>query len=118
MRIAMFRGYKRYGDMSSDLLDQAVPRLTLTSALLPAIQIEHPFATAPGGPPGSGASSPSGGHFLPLLQPKLTVETALAPVQIAPWGDPGETTYWPVIKGSGVALAALAAYGLYRLLRG
>jgi hypothetical protein len=126
MRIAMFRGYgrKNYGDFLTgglSVLDAAVPKLSLTSALGPPIVIDHPFAPPPEGAPAgtqTGATSPSGGNFLPLLQPKFTVYTPADAITIAPWGDPGEETLWPFIKLGLVALGVLAVYGGYKLARG
>ena len=107
MRIATFRGLF---DDSLVLLNAAVPKITFTSALGPPIEIDTPFAPA-------GATSPSGGHFLPLLKPKLTVYTAADPYVLAPWGDPGDVSWWPWIKAGAVLVAGLAAYGAYKLVR-
>jgi hypothetical protein len=52
-----------------------------------------------------------------MLKPKLTVYTAADPYVLAPWGDPGDVSWWPWIKAGAVLVAGLAAYGAYKLVR-
>jgi hypothetical protein len=98
------------------LASKFVQKVTVTSALLPDITIDDPLgATTPT------ATSPDiapSFDFLALLKPKITIYTSQGPHTVAPWGDPGENTYWPLIVSSLALGSVLELYGTYKLFRG
>jgi hypothetical protein len=89
-----------------------VQKVAIDSQLLPQIVIDDPFGPAPA------AEANDSPGFMKILKPRVTVYTAKGPYVVAPWGDPGENTYWPLIQAGAALTGALAAYGLIKLLRG
>lgn len=79
-----------------------VTKATIESAYLPPIVIDKPFA--PGGEPNP---------LLKALRPRITVELAsgsIAPVVIAPYGDPGPSK-WPMVR-TGLLIGGAITLGL------
>ena len=79
-------------------LDQLIEHVTIETALLPAIELDHPLA------PGGGAPNP----LLMLLKPKITVHTPGQTYTSAPYGDPGQT-HWPAIRNIALLVIVITA---------
>jgi hypothetical protein len=93
------------------LASQFVQKVQIDSVLLPQITINDPLGPSP-----VAASEDSPG-FLSLLKPRITVYTPSGPFITAPWGDPGETSAWPLIEAGLAIGGVLAIYGTIKLLR-
>jgi hypothetical protein len=92
----------------STLLGQTVTGIRVDTAYFPPIQIvgqdlESTISTGPAGEPVFNAGA--------ILRPKLTVDLVAGdPIVYAPYGDPGEGTWFPLIAGG--ALLFFIAYKL------
>lgn len=110
MAVVLSFGALDLAGAAQDLLAQNVSKIVVDSRLLPQIVVDDPFGAAPAG------AAPS--WILGQVRPRITVYTAQGPIVVAPYGDPGETTYWPLVA-AGLALGGvLSLYGLVKLLRG
>jgi hypothetical protein len=91
-------------DVLSSQLGQVVQSIRLDTAYFPPMQLVgselEAIATGPAGEPTFNVGA--------LLKPKLTIQLAAGnPIVYAPYGDPGEGSWLPVIAGAGI-LAYLA----------
>lgn len=104
----------------TSLVDPFVGRIQVKTTMGPDVLIDDPFRAQAEG--AAGAAPPAGGaptfDLARILKPKLLVydRNGGAPVEFAPYGDPGESL-WPVIViGLGLLIGGLA-YGTWRGMR-
>lgn len=89
--------------------EQLLERVTIESAYGPTVRLDRPL---------EGPTSPA----LRFLRPRVTIELkGLAPITLAPGGDPPPTK-WPAVQAGlaflGVTTVLLAGYGAKKLIWG
>lgn len=102
-------------------LRESIIAIHVRSRLHPEIIIRDPFVETPAGPsrPPSGEKKTSlQDRAGQLIRPMLYVRTRVSdrPIVVAPWGEP-ERSYHRELAAGGVAVGALALYGLWTLLQ-
>lgn len=75
-----------------------ISRMTIESELGPTVHVEDPL--------GANQTEPGlGSRVMSFIKPRITLETALGPTVMAPWGEPGPTK-WPKVQ-VGLAVGTL-----------
>ena len=99
---------KRAADVQAGIRDPAylIEWIEIRTTVSPWTKVEDPLKSGSGGP------SP-----MSQIKPALLVKFKglTKPTTIAPWGEPTETN-WDYIQAGGIAFAALAVYGAYKLI--
>jgi hypothetical protein len=80
----------------SSLAQGAVKSVTFRSQVTPDYTYD-PWAPAPPPPPDEGS-----GWLMNFVKPAVTIETAMGPVEVAPYGEPTEN-YGQVVLAGGLA---------------